>query len=127
MEPLHSKCLFRRASAHHHLNHFEEARLYLGQLLAAEPGNAAAKKELQEVAKSEKEYAARQRQRYGGMFGKQGSNLYEDKEEERRHREKQAREREVRGALPEAACVAPYVTRPTSPRSCFATSTRKTK
>ena len=96
LEPLHSKCLYRRAAAHHQLHHFDEARQYLGQLLEAEPGNAAARKELQEVGKSEKEYNARQRKRYGGMFGKEGSDLYGDKEEERLRRERKAREREVR-------------------------------
>jgi tetratricopeptide (TPR) repeat protein len=75
------KALYRRSVAYHKTCRFNESKSELMRVLALDPSNTAAKKELVELNKSIKEQQQREKQAFNGMFSK--GSMYEDKEQER--------------------------------------------
>ncbi len=89
------KALYRRGCSHHKMQAFEDAKKDLTRCISLDNSNLAAKKELVEVEKSFKEYTAKQRAAFGGMFGG-NSSMYEDKEKQRLAKLRQEEEKEAK-------------------------------
>jgi tetratricopeptide (TPR) repeat protein len=87
------KALYRRAQCHVQLSSLTEARADLQKLLEIDPSNAPAKKELAEVLRSMKSQQEKERSAFAGAFK---SGMYDDREQERLRRQKQAEDEKLR-------------------------------
>jgi tetratricopeptide (TPR) repeat protein len=87
------KALYRRAQCYVQLSSLAEARADLQKLLEIDPANAPAKKELVEVLRSIKSQQEKERAAFAGAFK---SGMYDDREQERLRRQKQAEDEKLR-------------------------------
>jgi tetratricopeptide (TPR) repeat protein len=93
-DALNVKALYRRGLALHKLQSLDEAKRDLSRAVELDASNAAAKKELVEVEKSLKQYAAKEKAKFGSMFG--GKSMYDDKEQQRLAKLRQEEEKEAK-------------------------------
>jgi len=89
------KALYRRGCAFSKLKAFDDAKKDLTRVLVIDSSNVAAKKELLAVEKASKEYAAKEREKFGGMFSGSKS-MYDDKEKLRLLKLRQEEEKEAK-------------------------------
>jgi len=89
------KALYRRGCAFNKLKAFDDAKKDLTRVLVLDSSNVAAKKELLLAEKSLKEYGAKEREKFGGMFSRSKS-MYDDKEKLRLHKLRLEEEKEAK-------------------------------
>mmetsp|Transcript_41133 Transcript_41133/g.42030 ORF Transcript_41133/g.42030 Transcript_41133/m.42030 type:complete len:579 (+) Transcript_41133:59-1795(+) len=94
IEPHNIKSLYRRGTAYNKLGNLDKSKADLMKTIELDPNNAPAKKELNDVIKSLKEHAKKDKAVYSSIFTK--TSMYDDKEREREEKKrKEARDREI--------------------------------